>query len=348
MSRHDVDLTSGRVLGPIAVVFVFLVLIVVSRATSTDEASVDTTFAFVNTTSTTVATTTTTTTQASEASPTQPTAPTVSYAAGWTGLPANDLEWRRDFAAVETGDRIVVWGGAGPTGTGERSDGASYLDGTWTPMADSPIVAGTDPVTVWTGKELFVYSGAPGAWNPLDNTWRTLAYPSTGRAGGGGPLAGVLADAKVILVGYRVHPPTREDNLFVTSYGPDLGCCRSYPDPPFSLTYGEAFWTGDEMLLIGALLDSDGEPMTEDGLGRLAGLDPVSGTWTEYDPPPFSTGGRIIAAWTGSKLIAWNAWREAAEWTKKAGWRSLAGPPLAGGTCRPRTAAVGDDIFAML
>ncbi|MFV1963264.1 MAG: hypothetical protein ACC658_15700, partial [Acidimicrobiia bacterium] len=359
MSRHDVDLMSGRVLGPIAVVFVFVVLIVVSRVTSTDEASVDTTFAFVNTTSTTVATSTTT--QAPTTSTTQPTdtpiatAPTLSYAPGWTGLPPNDLEERRGFAAVETGDRIVVWGGVGPTGTSDRSNGASYtfIERRWTPMASSPIVAGADPVAVMTDKELFVYAGAAAAWNPSNNTWRTLAYPSTGNTGGGGPIAGAWTGDQVILVGYRLHPPNFEDNLFVTSYGPDLGCCESYPDPPFSLTYGEAFWTGDEMLLIGALLDSNGTPKTEDGLGRLAGLDPVSGVWTEYEAPPltgsgFPGRGRISAAWTGTRLIAWIAWGNAAEWTKDDGWRPLPGPPMAGDRCRPRTAAVGDDVFAML
>jgi len=345
------DVTSGRVLGPIAVVFVFVVLIVVSRVTSTDETSVGTTFAFVNTTSTTVATTTT---QAPATSTTQPadtpiaTASTVSYAAGWTGLPANNLEERIGFVAVEAGDQVVVWGGIGPTGTGERSDGAFYTAGAWTPMSDSPIVADADPVAVWTGSEVFVYSGASGAWNPSSNRWRTLADPSTGNTGGGGPIAGAWTGDQVILVGYRLHPPTFEDNLFVTSYGPDLGCCMSFPDPPFSLTYGDAIWTGEEMLLIGALLDQQGERLSDDGLGRMAGLDPTTGRWTEYEPPPLAGSGRISAAWTGSRLIAWHAGGDAAEWTKDDGWRPLPGPPMSGDHCRPRTATVGEDIFAML
>ncbi len=96
MSDERTDVASGRVVGPIAVVFVFLVLIVVSRVTSTDEASVGTTFAFVNTTSATVATTTTATTTSTQAPTETPTVTvgTESYAAGWTGLPPNDLEER--------------------------------------------------------------------------------------------------------------------------------------------------------------------------------------------------------------------------------------------------------------
>ncbi len=39
---------------------------------------------------------------------------------------------------------------------------------------------------------------------------------------------------------------------------------------------------------------------------------------------------------------------DAAEWTESTGWRSLPGPLLGGDRCRPRTAAVGDDVFALL
>lgn len=357
MENGGFDLTSGRVLGPLGVVAVFVVIIVIARGNAADPNVTATALDFTSGTSVTLATTTssTTTTTTKEPPPdtSSGTVRTESFAAGWQGLHPNNLAERRGFTAVGAGDRMVVWGGVGPIGTSDLSDGASYLAGRWTPIAPSRIVAGIDPVTVWTGSELFVFSTTSAAWNPSTKTWRELAFPPTGQVSSGHPIAGVWMGDELLLIGYRLDPPNIEDNLFLASYGPALQCCKSYPDPPFSLTYGEAFWTGDEMLLIGALLDPDGNPMTDDGLGRMAGFDPTTETWTEYGAPPLTSRGltdrgRISAAWTGAKLIAFHAGGTAAEWTKDAGWRSLPEPPMLGDHCRPRTAAVGDDVFAMV
>lgn len=150
----------GRVLGPLGVVAVFVVIIVIARGNAADPDATPATLDFTSGTSVTLATTTTTSTTSAEAQSELPTDVTV---AGWSPLPGNELEERRGFAAVRAGDRVVVWGGVGPTGIDERSDGASFLHGRWTPIAQSPIVASSDPVTVWTGSELFVYSGATAA-----------------------------------------------------------------------------------------------------------------------------------------------------------------------------------------
>ncbi len=348
MSGTRNDLERGRWLGPVLVGLVLVVMVVIARGTASDPGATTTTQDFTNRTTVPPDTTTTlTTTQAPNAASSY--YDEVGRAAGWFERNPGDLGFRREFIATRAGDRLVVWGGIRPAGLGERRGGASFGGSQWTPIATSPIVAGDDPVSVWTGTELFIYSGAAAAWEPDSNTWRELAYPPTGSVSGAFPLAGVWTGEQVILVGYRVHPPTREeDNLFVASYGSDLGCCESYSDPPFSLTYGEAFWTGDEMLLIGALLDPDWQPATDDGLGRMAGFDPVTKRWTEYEAPPLEGPGRISAAWTGTRLMAWRADGDAAEWTKDGGWRLLPGPPIPGTSCQSRSEAVGEDVFILL
>jgi hypothetical protein len=347
---NGIDLKSGRVLGPLGVGFVLVVMVVIARGTAADPSATPSTLDFTSGTSVTLATTTTTPAPAGEATPASRGASLQAFlqAPGWRSLSGGDLRPRTGFATVWTDDRFVVWGGVDFLGNEVQRQGAPYRSDGWQEMEQSPIVAGVDPVLVWTGRELFAYSGAAAAWNPNTNTWRTLAYPPTGAPAGGGPIAGVWADNQVILVGYRTHPPVFDDNLFVASYGPDLGCCDVLPEPPFSLSHADAFWTGQEMLLIGALVDAEGEPMTDDGLGRFAGFDPNTGTWTEYDPPPLPQADRISAAWTGAAVVAWDARLNAAEWTKERGWRTLPDVPLPQSDCRPQSTAISDTEVAAL
>ncbi|GMR01771.1 MAG: hypothetical protein BMS9Abin20_0090 [Acidimicrobiia bacterium] len=351
--KNDADPMSGKVLAPLLVGFVLVVMVVIARANAPDRSTTPTTLDFTSgttVTSVTAPTSTSTTTPVGETTPKSRGATLQAFlqAPGWRSLSGGDLRPRTGFATVWTDDRFVVWGGVDFLGNEVQRQGAPYRSDGWQEMEQSPIVAGVDPVLVWTGRELFAYSGAAAAWNPNTNTWRTLAYPPTGSPGGGGPIAGVWADNRVILVGYRTHPPVFDDNLFVASYGPDLGCCDVLPEPPFSLSYADAFWTGQEMLLIGALVDAEGEPMTNDGLGRFAGFDPRTGTWTEYDPPPLPQADRISAAWTGAAVVAWDARLNAAEWTKERGWRTLPDVPLPRSDCRPQSTAISDTEVAAL
>ncbi|MEN8240119.1 MAG: hypothetical protein ABFR53_13070, partial [Actinomycetota bacterium] len=348
MEEEDPREVAGRLLGPVLIAVALIALFVFFRSSGSVDSAAPTTLDFTNRTTVPLEAATTAATTTSTQAPDTDSVRALGYASGWTPLSVGDLGHRRGFVATRAGNRIVVWGGLGPSERGGNPAGGSYFGRTWTEMAPAPVSAGADPTMVWTGSEMFVFSGAAAAWEPDSNTWRELAYPPTGSASGAFPLAGVWTGDQVVLVGYRIHPPTRDDNLFVASYGPDLGCCRTYPDPPFSLTYADAFWTGDEMLLIGALLDPNGEAATDDGLGRMAGFDPVTQEWTEYDAPPLVGRGRLSAAWTGTKLIAWRADGDAAEWTRDKGWRVLPGPSLEGNSCRPRTAAVGEDVFVML
>lgn len=341
------DSNAPRVVGVLGVLLTLGVLVAFARTTAVDEAAT-TTLDFSPRTTTTVAEAPPTTIPDHDPDPTV-TGPIVTTrelsAPGWTRLDPGTLTRRTGFAVAAADRRIVVWGGTNSR-LSERVDGAVYAPGGWTQLPPASITSGVNPATAWTGTDLFVYSGAAAAWNP-DTGWRQLAYPPTGTAQfTGHPLAATWTGTEVIVVGYEVHPPTFEDNLFVASYGPDLGCCRTYPDPPISLTYGEAIWTGDELLLIGVLVDSEREAVG--GQARLAGFDPTSETWTTYEPPPIGADGRIAAAWTGEALVVVDMAGDAARWTKNAGWTQLPDLPTLQRQCEPTTAAVGRDVYVQV
>ena len=314
-----------------------------------DKATRPTTFDFTSKTSVTLATTTTASATTTSTRPPTPVQPYFDER-GWRELPPNELTSRAGSALVFAGDRLVVWGGISRTAPQDRSDGASYLAGRWTSMAENSSIDGVGPVAVWTGRELFVYLGASAAWHPGNNVWRDLASPHTGEAGDGHPLAAVWTGNEVLIVGYRTHPLLAlEDNLFVSSYSTDLVCCATYPDPPFSLTYGDAFWTGEEMLLIGALLEPGGTPIDGEGRSHFGSLDPVSGSWTVHDPPPLTNGIPIVSTWTGSALFVIGSDGSAARWTPSDGWARIPQVPLPTGLhCAQRLASVDSRAIVLV
>jgi len=80
----------------------------------------------------------------------------------WTSLPRMGYP-RTGAAAVWTGSRMLVWGGATvashgtvPPPHGEAFDPAT---GRWSPLAKSPLRGRLDPVGVWTGKQMFIWGG---------------------------------------------------------------------------------------------------------------------------------------------------------------------------------------------
>lgn len=346
MNANGTNQIRGRILGLLGVGLLFIVMVVITRGTAADPSATPTTLDFTAGTSVTLPTTTTTSAVTRPATR----APPYFDERGWKGLPPNDLTSRTGSALVLAGDRVLVWGGISRTAPYVRWDGASYLAGRWAPMADNPIIAGVGPVAVWTGRELFVYSGASAAWHPGDNAWRDLAAPTIGTADNGHPLAGVWTGDEVIVVGHRAHSRlASEGNLFVAGYDADLGCCETYPDPPFGLTYGDAFWTGGEMLLIGALLDPESTRKHGDGRAYFGSLDLVSGVWAVHEPPSLENSIPIASTWTGSTLFVIDATGSAARWSPSDGWAPIPRVPLPTGLdCTQRLASVDGRAMTLL
>jgi hypothetical protein len=269
-------------------------------------------------------------------------------APGWENLGTSNGVHRSGFRVIDAADGVFIFGGV--TGSGEGvPNGAWYRDGAWTTVAGARIPSGPEPVVLWTGDAVVVYTGTVAAWDPGSGEWRVLTFPPQGGTFySGAPLAGVVADDRIVILGTKTYPSTTGSNVFVAGYGTDLGCCAPYQDPPFSLSFAEAHWTGSEVLVIGSLTLSNGRPVA-DGRGEvLASLDPGTGVWTVLDPPPFPNALAMSSAWTGSQLIAWSADGASARWSRTAGWQPMAAVPVRHRDCAMHTVALdGGDVLAM-
>ncbi|RKH48339.1 hypothetical protein D7Y23_20465 [Corallococcus sp. AB050B] len=223
--------------------------------------------------------------------------------------------------AVWTGQRMLVWGGAG---CGERpqtpcGDGAAYSASTdsWSALSaqGAPSARGWHSAA-WTGRWMLVWGGEEpqqvrvlgdgarydaetGAWTPMPGAGAPVArrYHSTvwtGQAlvvwGGSG--------------GASLDVPLRDG----AAYSPETDSWRplSSEGAPQARWAHTAVWTGSKMIIWGGLgCGSDGQDLPrycEEG----AAYDPALDTWSPIsstNAPSPRTG--HSAVWTGSKMLVW-------------------------------------------
>jgi hypothetical protein len=234
--------------------------------------------------------------------------------AHWTLLPTAPIAPRSEYAAVWTGKQMIVWGGY--SNTAQYADGAAYdpATRTWAKIAASPLAGRELPVTVWTGKEMLIFggtgnSGAPSdgaAYDPATNTWRRLA-PIPDSLGGNLTASGSYAvwTGKVMLVwgffghGGGVHGG---GSLAAATYDPAANSWTTGTAAPAQAPlFGDAFWTGKEMIVWGTSAGSG------DSAGQLEGFgyDPATGKWSTLPSSPLGRPGRdsMLAVWTGRLLV---------------------------------------------
>lgn len=192
---------------------------------------------------------------------------------------------------------------------------------------------------VWTGEGLYLFTGAAAMFEPAESLWRSLAYPPVTPSH---PLTAAWTGTEVVLIGYQVHPPRFENNIFAVAYGPEGECCRRLPDPPIDLSYGRALWTGNRLLLIGGF---EGGPRGAASSVGFAAYEPAADTWTTLDPAPLDGRRELSATWTGGSLIAVDYFLRAAEWNPESGWRTLPDVPVAQAQCFPRTTTIEGGVF---
>lgn len=246
--------------------------------------------------------------------PTRPTGPTLPVAvpgsAGWTRLPGAPIAPRSEYVAVWTGKKMIVWGGySNPTyGNGAVYDPATR---TWTKMATGPLAGRDLPVTVWTGKDMLIFGGSGpsgaysdgAAYDPATNSWRKLA-PIPGALGGNLTGSGSYAvwTGKVMLVcgffgnGSGAHGG---GSLAAATYNPAANSWTTGAVAPAQAPlFGDAFWTGKEMIVWGPSADSP------DQLQGLA-YNPATRNWSTLPASPLGRAGRdaMLAAWTGKYLV---------------------------------------------
>ncbi len=244
--------------------------------------------------------------------PTGPTMPlAVPGSAVWARLPGAPIAPRSEYAAVWTGKKMIVWGGY--SGNTQYGDGAAYDPAarTWTKLAAGPLAGQDLAVTVWTGKDMLIFGGsgtsgassAGAAYDPATNTWRKLA-PIPASLGGNLTGSGSYAvwTGKVMLAwgffgnGGGAHGG---GSLAAATYDPAANSWTTGAVAPAEAPlFGDAFWTGKEMIVWGYSADSHGD---------LEGLayDPATKKWSTLPASPLGPGARdsMLAVWTGRYLV---------------------------------------------
>ncbi len=229
--------------------------------------------------------------------------------AGWTRLPSAPIAPRSEYAAVWTGKEMIVWGGYSGNTT-LYGDGAAYdpATRTWTKIAAGPLAGQALPVAVWTGKDMLIFGGsgisgassAGAAYDPATNTWRKLA-PIPGSLGGNLTGSGSYAvwTGKVMVAwgffgnGSGAHGG---GSLAAATYDPAANSWTTGTVAPAQAPlFGDAFWTGKQMIVWGS---SAGSP---EGFA----YDPATRRWSTLPAAPLGRAGResMLAVWTGRYLV---------------------------------------------
>ena len=237
--------------------------------------------------------------------------PTAPGPAGWTRLPNAPIAPRSEYTAVWTGQEMIVWGGYSKMT--QYGDGAAYSPRTrtWTKIAASPLAGQDLPVSVWTGKDMLIFGGSGtsgsnsdgAAYDPATNTWRKLA-PIPGSLGGNLTGSGSYAvwTGKVMLAwGFFGNGggPHGGGSLAAATYNPATNTWTTGTVAPVQAPlFGDAFWTGKQMIVWGASADSH---------SRLEGLayNPATRKWSMLPASPLGSAARdsMLAVWTGRYLV---------------------------------------------
>lgn len=232
----------------------------------------------------------------------------------WTPLPPAPIKPRIQDLSVWTGAQLIIWGGAG-TSSAVSAEGGSYEPATnsWREIPAAPISGRVSPVGVWTGSQVLIYggttaSGQPStdgaAYDPANNTWQKLPAAPLGNLTNSGSYT-VWTGSRMLAWGFfGTSPGTAHDHgsRAVGSFDPaDDIWTTGAAAPVEAPLFGDAFWTGQEMLVVGSEPDAGTSGPPPD---IAVAYNPNTDTWTQLPPPPLS-GARTgeMAAWDGTELI---------------------------------------------
>jgi hypothetical protein len=258
--------------------------------------------------------------------------------------------------AVWTGTEFIVWGklpGVCSSTTCPGSAGARYNPATdrWAPISNT-VPASLTPSrmsvpTVWTGKEMLIWSGActdvlcagGGAYDPATDTWRemkTLNAPEAREA-----YAAVWTGSRMLIWGGqtfdRAHPPPVHRNVGDGgAYDPQTDSWTSIttqgaPSPRIG---AHTAWTGTRMLVWGGIF-TQAPNFEVHPLADGATYDPATDTWTPMHAGGPAGTGPAVSVWTGTELVVWEGQTAAAYDPQADTWRPLAtenapDPPASG------------------
>lgn len=229
----------------------------------------------------------------------------------WVSLPPAPIAPRIDEAAVWTGHRLVIWGGAANSDNVTYGNGATY-DPTarrWRMLPRSPLGPRWGVAAVWTGKDVFIWGGTgsgtgwtgptrrDGAmYDPATHRW-TLVPPAPIPARKG--ATAIWTGHEVVVFGGMGTgnigwvPAQRTDGAI---YNPTTRRWHRLPTSPiqFQAMHVNVAWNGTA-LVVTAL---DAPAVVS------ASWSPGSGRW-HVRPTPASLARAInrSAAWTGTQFV---------------------------------------------
>jgi len=273
---------------------------------------------------------------------------------GWTDLPPPPGP-RTDAVSLWIGNGLFFWGGESWRG-GSHAGGWLFdpVARTWHAITPAPLSGRSLAAAVWTGDEVLVWGGyAKGgtfddgaAYDPATGTWRVLpAAPLSARA----PVATVWTGTEMIVWGStsRDQPAARDGAAF----DPRASRWRTIAPAPVALNLAgwpspSSVWTGQEMIVVGSLLDDNNASKLPSATGLA--YNPATDAWRELPKVKLSPQAST-AAWTGSKVLAWDYDRRAAIYDpEQDSWRRLPNPPVGSCESYPDDAATGRLVFARL
>ena len=203
----------------------------------------------------------------------------------WTGLSlANPPEARTGALAVWTGNRVLIWGGEGASGS--LNSGVQLLfDGNGNPIEWRPMSASGAPSgrvshgAVWTGEVMIVWGGEStgtflgngAVYDPESDSWNTLSASGAPTPRGG--HSAVWTGQEIVIYGGATTSGEVSDG---GAYDPEVGSWRalSAQGSPVSRTRATMIWSGSELLVFGG--QSGGQ-----SIGLLQRLNPKP-TWYFY------------------------------------------------------------------
>jgi N-acetylneuraminic acid mutarotase len=230
-----------------------------------------------------------------------------------TSMGANAASPRVLHTGIWTGEEMIVWGGASPTGSA-LSTGARYdpLADRWQPMS----VGSNMPARraahhgIWTGSEMIIWGGGfnqGGRYDPATDSWTATSAGTNTPSVRSGESA-VWTGSEMIIWGGG-------DSTGNTNTGGRYDPVRDVWTPtavglttPLARRSHTAVWTGSEMIVWGGVANFF--PYMNSG-GRY---DPGRDTWTPTSSGSGAPEARFLhtAIWTGSRMIVWGGRVDAA------------------------------------